>query len=198
MKPVVVTPSTAYPVSITEAMDHCRVTDHGESGYLNSLIARATRYAESYLGRRFITTRLRASWDAFPDTIRPPQPPFKTLVSLTYVNSTGGTATLCSTLTSTAIRIDSDSEPARIDPAYGTTWPATREVTRAVQLTYDAGYAATSTGVPETIRHAILLLVGHWYENREPVVMDAIPKEVPLAVDSLLNMEHYGRLYDSD
>jgi uncharacterized phage protein (predicted DNA packaging) len=36
------------------------------------------------------------------------------------------------------------------------------------------------------VRQAVLLLVGHWYANREAVVIGTITAEVPLAVDRLL------------
>lgn len=36
------------------------------------------------------------------------------------------------------------------------------------------------------VEHAILLLVGHWYANREAVVVGNSPTAVPLAVDRLL------------
>jgi uncharacterized phage protein (predicted DNA packaging) len=36
------------------------------------------------------------------------------------------------------------------------------------------------------VQQAVLLLVGHWYANREAVVIGTITAEVPLAVDRLL------------
>lgn len=36
------------------------------------------------------------------------------------------------------------------------------------------------------VEQAILLLVGHWYANREAVVIGGAPSTVPLAVDRLL------------
>ncbi|MGE6320544.1 head-tail connector protein [Pseudomonas oryzihabitans] len=36
------------------------------------------------------------------------------------------------------------------------------------------------------VEQAILLLVGHWYANREAVVVGNAPTAVPLAVDRLL------------
>jgi hypothetical protein len=41
-------------------------------------------------------------------------------------------------------------------------------------------------GLTRDVEQAILLLVGHWYSNREAVVMGGAPSAVPLAVDRLL------------
>lgn len=38
----------------------------------------------------------------------------------------------------------------------------------------------------EDVRTAMLLLVGHWYANREAVVSGNTPAELPLAVEALL------------
>ncbi|KTB62624.1 hypothetical protein AO066_18225 [Pseudomonas fluorescens] len=41
-------------------------------------------------------------------------------------------------------------------------------------------------GLTRDVEQAIFLLVGHWYSNREAVVMGGAPSAVPLAVDRLL------------
>lgn len=42
--------------------------------------------------------------------------------------------------------------------------------------------------VPKTIKQALLLLIAHWYTNREAVVAtNVVPREVALTVDALLN-----------
>lgn len=41
-------------------------------------------------------------------------------------------------------------------------------------------------GLTPDVEQAILLLVGHWYANREAVVIGTSASEVPLAVDRLL------------
>lgn len=65
--------------------------------------------------------------------------------------------------------------------------------TRTVTVRYRAGYAPAGTGanlkstVPAPIRHAVLLLVGHLYSNREAIsALPAKPEELPLGVDALL------------
>jgi uncharacterized phiE125 gp8 family phage protein len=41
----------------------------------------------------------------------------------------------------------------------------------------------------ENVKHAVRMLVAHWYENRRAVVMGTNPVEVPIAVEALLNSE---------
>jgi uncharacterized phage protein (predicted DNA packaging) len=41
-------------------------------------------------------------------------------------------------------------------------------------------------GLTPDVEQAILLLVGHWYANREAVVVGTISSAVPLAVERLL------------
>lgn len=41
-------------------------------------------------------------------------------------------------------------------------------------------------GFTPDVEQAVLLLVGHWYANREAVVIGGAPVEVPLAVERLL------------
>lgn len=60
------------------------------------------------------------------------------------------------------------------------------------QVVYQAGYAQlddeNAWEAPENIQQAVLLLVGHWYENREAVVVgDSATDELPLSVSALLD-----------
>lgn len=60
------------------------------------------------------------------------------------------------------------------------------------RVTYNAGFTQLddpdSTDAPEDIKQAVLLLVGHWYENREAVVVgDSATDELPMAVSALID-----------
>jgi hypothetical protein len=48
--------------------------------------------------------------------------------------------------------------------------------------------------VPEPIRHAVKLLVTHWFEHREPVVLGQLAQEVPATVAGLLLPYRRARL----
>jgi uncharacterized phiE125 gp8 family phage protein len=54
----------------------------------------------------------------------------------------------------------------------------------AVTVTYVAGYGNASD-CPQLAQHAIRMLVGHWYENRESATVGAEVREVPMAVTRL-------------
>jgi uncharacterized phiE125 gp8 family phage protein len=62
----------------------------------------------------------------------------------------------------------------------------------AVVVTWWAGYGATGSSVPASIRHAILMLVGYWYENRSTVLVGSISKQLEFAVESLLSSQKWG------
>jgi uncharacterized phiE125 gp8 family phage protein len=59
------------------------------------------------------------------------------------------------------------------------------------RATYDAGYAVAddpeATEAPEDVKQAVLMLVTHWYENREAVVVGTSNDALSMAVTSLLS-----------
>jgi hypothetical protein len=200
-----VTAATEEPLLLQEAKDHCRVDGTEQDGVIANLVSAAREYVETFTGRQLISATLRLRLDYFPGGCsrgvpaagyRPagdvewrfigggggilvPRPPLVSVSSITYVDTAGATQTL----SAGAYQVDTDSEPGRIQPAYNTTWPSTRSQLNAVTITYVAGYA-TRTAVPASIKQAMLLLIGHWYENREAVGQAG--GTIALAVESLL------------
>jgi len=114
-------------------------------------------------------------------TIDVPVPPLQSVSSITYLDNNGDSQTLAAS----KYDVDASSEPGRIAPAFGETWPDTRDVNNAVTVTFIAGYT-TAALVPDTIKHAIKMITGHWYENREEVVIGVTSKQLERAVTSLL------------
>ncbi len=124
-----------------------------------------------------------------------PRPPLITLtpdatyttLGISYVDGNGATQTLSSAL----YQVDARSEPGRIVPAYGQSWPSTREQLNAVTITYRAGYT-DADAVPKRIKQAIGLLAAHWYENREAV--GTVGPEIEFSVCSLLQVDRVGMI----
>jgi uncharacterized phiE125 gp8 family phage protein len=178
------------PVDLDEAKDHLRVTSSAEDGYIATLIQKARRYVEQRLSRQLLTATWKAYADEFPDEILLEKLPVAAVSSITYVDTAGATQTLAAN----QYQVDAASKdrPARVKPAYGCVWPSTRSDTvSAVTVTFTAGYGAASA-VPDTIKHAMLLLLSHWYQSREPVSVGVSVAPLPLSVDALLAVEDPG------
>lgn len=175
------------PITTAQAKTHLRVEHSSDDTYIDTLVAAARAYVENTLRKRLVTQTWTLTLDDFPIGDREiciPYGPVQSITSIYYIN-TGGTNTL---LDSTLYALDTASLVARVYPAYSLIWPATRDQRNAVTIKYVTGYGAY-TAVPANIIHAIKMLVAHWYESREPVVVGSTTNMLPMAVDNLLKME---------
>jgi uncharacterized phiE125 gp8 family phage protein len=96
------------------------------------------------------------------------------------------------TFSSSDYVVDTYSMPGFIEPAYTKVWPVTRSVSNAVTITYVCGYGAASA-VPDAVKSAMKLLIGHWYENREAIGQASAALE--MSVDALLTSVWHGSRY---
>ena len=187
------TPPAVEPVSVSEAKAHLRVDISDDDSYIQNLVSSAREWCEQYLDRTLITTQWTMRLDSFPYEIELPRPPIATsgtatAVTLTYTLGDDSTATL----STTAYRVDRNSTPGVVRQLRAGTWPANLDDYNAVAVTWWAGYGASGTSVPAAIRHAILMLVGHWYESRSSVLTGSISKEIEFGVKSLLDSQRWG------
>ena len=90
--------------------------------------------------------------------------------------------------------VDVLSEPARLVLSAGAVQLSPARLLNAFEVAFTAGYGDEASDVPAPIRHALKLLVAHWFEHREPVVLGAAPQEVPATVAGLLLPYRRARL----
>lgn len=181
----VITAPAVEPVSLTEAKIHLRVDHNADDDYIATLITAAREHAEKISWRAFINRTLELSLTAWPcdNCIRLPFPPLVSVTSITYLSY----ANVPATMSTADYIVVADVEPGLITLAYAKTWPS--EQLRSVlpiRIRYVAGYGATAVSVPARYKQAILLMVGHWYENREAVNIGNTVNTLPMAVDALL------------
>ena len=120
--------------------------------------------------------------------------PKPVLQSVTYIKYTDEAGTL-NTWGSGNYDVDTDSYQGRIYPVYNGQWPTdVRYHPKAINIRFVSGYADSGASpvdvadnVPVTIKQAILLLVGHLYENREMTSQNMNITSVPMAYDALIN-----------
>ena len=174
------------PLTLEETKGHLRVDWSDEDAYLLTLIRSARAHAEQFLRRALLTQTWRLTLDGFPctDVLPLPRPTLQAVSAFTYIDTAGQQQTVDSAI----YRVDADAFPGRIVLGYAQVWPFTQAVRNAVSVTYTAGYGDDAAAVPDDIRAALLLLIGHWYANRESVVTGTIATELPQSARSLLWM----------
>lgn len=176
-----ITAPVAEPITLTEAKAHLRITGADDDTYITSLIVAARQGAEHITGRTLMAQTWELALDWFEDAIRLPRPPLTSITSVKYLDDAGA----LQTMSASAYLLDDHSEPARLLPAYDTSWPATRTQANAVLIRYVAGYASAAT-VPQEIKNWMLLRIGMLYGSRESVVIGVPIAELPF-VDRLLD-----------
>lgn len=160
-----ITAPTVEPVLLADAKWHCRIDGADDDALTTSLIVAAREQAEHETGRALCTQTWELVLDAFPDECILRNAPVQSIASVKYLDAAGveQTLNLADTL------LDKDSEPGRLLPAYGKTWPATYPVANAVRVRYVCGYGAAAD-VPSSIKSWMLLAIGTMYAQRETMV----------------------------
>ena len=171
------------PMTTAEAKAHLRVDHTDDDTYIDTLIASARQHVEQVTGRILVNQTWVAKADRFTELFELRHNPISSVSSITYVDVDGASQTATDSL----YTVDTDHLPARVYLAYNQSWPSTRSQRNAVTITYVAGYGSASTNVDAALIHAVKFLVGHWYENREPVVLGTISTNIPITVKRLLD-----------
>jgi uncharacterized phiE125 gp8 family phage protein len=181
-----VSPVSAEPLTIEDAKAHCRVDVDDDDALFETLIVAAREYCETFTHRALAPQTWDYKFNMFPTgwyaPIVLPMPPVTAITSITYTDINNVSQTWASTNYTTDLPSGPWAAPARIVPNYGVIYPVTLLVINAVTVRFTAGYSST----PEAIKHAMKLLIAHWYKNREGVVTDLRAESLPHAIDSLL------------
>lgn len=141
---------------------------------------------DGILGRAIITQTWEMKLRRFPigkAAITIPLPPLQSVSSITYVDSDGDEVTLDTNLYQVVNR---GKHKSRIAPAWGQTWPSTRDQEDAVTVTFVAGYGDAAADVPTNLINAGLLLVADLYGHREAQSIGSVIYENK-AVDRLIS-----------
>ncbi|MEO5366055.1 MAG: head-tail connector protein [Magnetococcus sp. WYHC-3] len=152
--------------------------------------AAARDRVETYLERKLIHQRWYHVLDEWPEGeyFRLQYAPVTSAPSSAIVyKKSDGTST---TLSSSAWEVDIMNDPGRISLGYGEDWPTdSLWNVNPIRVEYKVGYSNQSTGIPEAITNAMLLIIGHLYENREEVSVVGAGRsvqQIPKAAEYLL------------
>jgi hypothetical protein len=208
------TPPAAQPVTLAQAKSHLRITWTNDDAYVTTLIAASSQYCQVLAKRTFVNTGYTMVDDAFPFTmgssnrqirqfygqfqggqgavypgvlalnsgiITFPRAPVVSVQSVVYLDANGVTQTW-----SPSNYVVTPGAPGRMSPTFGTIWPVTLPVIGAVSIQFTAGYGPDGTTVVESDQQAVLMYLGHLWENREAV--GVAMSECPMGVVALLGI----------
>ncbi len=187
-----ITAPTAAPISIAEAKAHCHIDDDSQDAYIGGLILAATHFVDGPKGR-LSAALMPQTWQI---TLRElpacgfkiPLPPLLGVLEIRYFDCEN----VDHILPSADYIVIADTEPGAVEPAPGVRWPAVAARPDAVRVVFRAGYEGAEddsppgpNGVPPRIKQAMLLLIGHWFHNREASAPSSTAA-LPLGVEALL------------
>jgi uncharacterized phiE125 gp8 family phage protein len=179
-------PPAALPISLSEVRQQLRVDYEGEDEILARLISTAVAYtdAQGALGQAMITQKW-GQWVGPNPTqiVRLMLGPLVEVTAVKYYDTDGNLQT--DTLAN--YEITGTEFSTTVGPKSGNNWPVTAQRPDAIRIEYTAGYGSTSSAVPQSIRHALMLLVGHWYESRENTGVENL-MNIPFGFDALIGM----------
>lgn len=176
----------ALPISLSSVKAHLAI-ESDETAF-DELLADYIRSAAEVIRNEchisLINTQYKAYWDKWPTSafLKLPLWPVVSVDSVKYYNPAGVETTL------SGLQTDLVSCPSRIRLGVSDTdWPDLQDYKiNSVIVTFTAGYGADSMTVPDMVKHAIKMMVAHWFRNRESVLVGSISKEIEHAAEMLL------------
>lgn len=173
-------------VSNERVRRQCRIDDNLDNDWITDAIAGATAFIEEYLGCAIAAATYRLTLDRFPrkpESIPVPLWPINAITEIAYTAADGTTATVD---LATIVQPASMGRYA-IERTDYLAWPTARCTPNAVRVTLTAGWQSPAE-IPQTITRAALMLIAHWYENRESVLVGSISKELEFGTSQLLEL----------
>lgn len=171
------------PVSLDDIKAHLRVDHDEEDDLLTAAIVAARSHVEGATRRVLIEQAWRLHLDRWPRKrlLRIPVAPLVSVDAIRVRTGDGGPVVI----DADDYAVDAASVPGRLVLSGDVPSPVARS-TNAIEIDVTAGYGALATSVPSPLRHAIRMLVAHWYEQRGAVGEARLGQTMPLGFAALV------------
>ncbi|MFA5951342.1 MAG: head-tail connector protein [Hyphomicrobium sp.] len=179
------------PVTVSEAKAHLRLDASDEDVLIASLILTSRLHVETALGLALITQSWKLVLDCWPDdaALKFPLGPVSAVAAVRVLAADGTPAVV----PAASYIVDGDALGSRLVRT-AATWPLPGRAARGIEIDFTAGMGPAAADVAQPIRHAILLLVAHWYEHRDPFEIGSPGAAIPASVTELLKPYRAVRL----
>lgn len=186
-RPFLVTPPAIKPVTLTEAKAWLDIGYTAKDTVITGLIAAATAHLDGWagiLGRCLCEQTWRQDFDRFNRCLRIPLAPVISITSVKYDDADDVEQTVGPQFYT--LQNDDLGPYVKFLDTYS--FASLHDERPAVRVTYLAGYPTVggAWSGPEDIKHAIALLVRHWFDNPTAVVVGVTAQKMPQSVDALL------------
>lgn len=154
----VITEPTEEPISLDDVKSFLRIDYNDDDKLLEIMITAAREHAETFTRRSIAKKTYELTLNDYASRVSLPNPP---TISVESVLNDGQ-----------AIEYELVEEQGR----------SILTLNSEATITYQAGYK----NVPKTIIQAMLILISHFYENRETVIVGTSVVKMPFSVEALL------------
>lgn len=188
---------TGLVITIEEAFKHLVLditADADQVDFVTSLIKAATEYCEAYQRRCYLLTEWEAYLDKWPlFAILIEKTPVISISKIEYKDLNG----VWQTLSEANYSVNLIKQPARV--IFKNTLPIIDpEEFNNIRITFKSGYvnslgAQDISLIPENVKSAIKLIIGHLYEHREQVTSGSSLTNMDFGVDTLLDINRIFR-----
>jgi uncharacterized phiE125 gp8 family phage protein len=181
-----VTAPAALPISVAEAKAQMRVEGNDDDTIIERLVNAAVAFVDvqGVLGRAMITQTWGEWLAPNPSTVMLSLGPVQSVSAIKYYDIDG----VLQTATLADFNVFGTPNRITITPKTGKAWPVTQTRDDAIKIEYVIGYGDASTSVPQTVRHGLMMLVAHWYENRE-TTQEKQMQDLPYGFMEMMNIE---------
>jgi len=176
-----VTAPATEPLTLNEVKLFLRVDDTTEDDLITSLITAARGLVEGHTWMPLISQTWAMQFDKDELNLlvwNINKAPLISVSSITYYDSDNNIQTLAAS----SYEVDIYGSPARFRIK---TMPSVYDRMNALQLNFVCGYA-NAAAVPQPIKQALYMIIGHLYENRQDVITGTQVNEMPQASELLL------------
>jgi uncharacterized phiE125 gp8 family phage protein len=187
LTPKVITPVVAPVIPLSELREHLRLdllggVTHPDDALILGYLSAARSYCEHYTQLSIGQQTLEIGLDFFPENEIELPLGAESIESVKYTDS----SLVSHTLSVTEYALDNYSHQNWL--LTSSTWPVAGEYANAVKVRY-----LTPSTIDPAVKSAMLLFVGHLYENREQVTTSQM-FHAPMGVTSLLDTQRVWSL----